>query len=61
MIIIGTKEDYRFLAGKCDGRCASGEWCVFADGRDYSECPLNNDENFIITRNTKHRFLEVEL
>lgn len=60
MIIVGTPEDYRFLAGKCDGRCTAGEWCIFADENDHTECPIDNDENFIVVKKSKNSLLEVE-
>lgn len=60
MIIVGTPNDYKFLAGKCDGRCADGEWCIFADGTNSSNCPVDNEDNFIVVvKNRKHDGLEV--
>ena len=60
MIIVGTPEEYRFLAGKCDGRCAVGEWCIFADGDNADLCPVDGEKNFIIAVKNKYDGLEVE-
>ena len=60
MIIVGTPEDYKFLAGKCDGRCTADEWCIFAGGNDRTECPIDNDENFIVVNKSKNSLLGVE-
>ena len=60
MIIVGTQNDYKFLAGKCDGRCANGLWCIFADGEDSILCPIDNEDKFIVVKKNKYNLLEVE-
>ena len=41
MTIIGTEEEIKEIKSKCDGRCADGEWCVFADKSN--TCPVDID------------------
>ena len=41
MTIIGTDEEIKQIKSKCDGRCADGEWCVFADKSN--TCPVDTD------------------
>ena len=55
MIIIGNPEDYERVAGNCDGRCVSGYWCVFADGTGNRNCPIDNDDNFIVVVEDKRK------
>lgn len=43
MIIICSEEEKDWIEGKCDGRCVDGEWCVFADGKEASWCPIENE------------------
>lgn len=41
MTIIGTEEEIKEIKMKCDGRCADGEWCVFADKSN--TCPVDTE------------------
>ena len=59
MIIIGSQTDLNWLQSKCDGRCAEGQWCIFADGKNADGCPVDNSGDFIVVKKNRFDMLEV--
>lgn len=57
MIIVCNNKEYAYLTHNCDGRCAEGDWCIFADGTDNGLCPLEMNDITIVEEN-KRGFLE---
>ena len=58
MIIICSEEERNFIENKCDGRCVDGKWCVFADGKEASWCPIEN-KGIISMKKHKDGCLEI--
>lgn len=51
MVLMVSGEERKFLESKCDGRCNSGHWCIFAD-LDYNDlCPILKD-NVVVVEET---------
>lgn len=59
MVILGTRADIAWIRNRCDGRCADGQWCIFADGPNADACPVDNDTGCIEVKKNKFDMLEV--
>lgn len=60
MLIVCNNEEYDYLMSNCDGRCAYGEWCIFADGANADLCPLDVNNNMVIVEDKAHKGLKVK-